>query len=251
MRLENRVAIVTGGGKGIGAWYARGLAREGAAVVVADIDLEGAERTASEIAANGGKAKAVRVDIADGESTRNMAEVSVSTFGRIDILVNNASLMSVLARRPWYEIPVDEWDRVMAVNLRGMFLCCHAVYPTMKAQKYGKIINISSSRIYDGNPNRLHYTTSKAGVVGFTRALAREVGDDNIGVNAISPGFTQSETQMASSSTEYMSAKLDRRCFKREEYPEDLVGAVLFLASSESDFITGQLLNVDGGFSMH
>lgn len=251
MRLENRVAIVTGGGKGIGSSYARGLAREGAKVVVADIDLEGASRIAEEIRSSGGEATAVHVDIASPESTAQMAKTAVNAYGRIDILVNNASLMSVLPRRPWYEIPVEEWDRVMAVNLRGMFLCCLAVFPTMKAQHYGKIINISSSRIYEGMPNRLHYTTSKAGVVGFTRALAREVGDDNIGVNAISPGFTQSETQMATSSGDYMQSKLDRRCFKREEYPDDLVGAVLFLSSAESDFITGQLLNVDGGYSMH
>lgn len=251
MRLKDRVAIVTGGGKGIGSAYARGLSREGAKVVVADIDLDGAKDVAGQIRTSGADAVAVEVDISDPESTEEMVKSAISAFGGIDILINNASLMSALPRRPWYEIPVDEWDRVMSVNLRGMFLCCLAVFPTMKKQKYGKIVNISSSRIYEGMPNRLHYTTSKAGVVGFTRALAREVGDENICVNAISPGFTQSETQVATSSAEYMKAHIDRRCFKREEYPDDLVGTVIFLSSAESDFMTGQLLNVDGGYSMH
>ncbi len=251
MRLNDRVAIVTGGGKGIGSAYARGLAGEGAKVVVADIDFDGAKNVAGQIVSGGGEAVAVEVDIADSKSTEEMAKSAISAFGGIDILINNASLMSALPRRPWYEIPVNEWDRVMAVNLRGMFLCCLAVFPTMKEQKDGKIVNISSSRIYEGMPNRLHYTTSKAGVVGFTRALAREVGEERICVNAISPGFTQSETQVATSSAEYMKANIDRRCFKREEYPDDLVGTVVFLSSAESDFITGQLLNVDGGYSMH
>jgi 3-oxoacyl-[acyl-carrier protein] reductase len=251
MRLAGRVAIVTGGGKGIGAVYSQGLAAEGAKVVVADIDANGAKEVARRIRSDAGEAIAVSVDISDPQSTDEMAKAALSSFGRIDILVNNASLMSALPRRSWHEIPVDEWDRVMAVNLRGMFLCCLAVYPSMKKQGSGKIINISSGRILDGLPNRLHYTTSKAGVVGFTRALAREVGDDNICVNAISPGFTQSETQVKTSSAQYMKAHIDRRCFKREQYPADLVGTVIFLSSSESDFMTGQLLNVDGGYSMH
>lgn len=251
MRLKDRVAIVTGGGKGIGAVYSSRLSEEGAKVVVADIDFDAAKETAKRIGASGGSAIAVDVDISDQASTEAMAKSAISEYGKIDILINNASLMSVLPRRPWYEIPVDEWDRVMSVNLRGMFLCCLSVYPAMKERRYGKIINISSSRIYEGMPNRLHYTTSKAGVVGFTRALAREVGEDNILVNAISPGFTQSETQVSSSTPEYMKAHIDRRCIRREEYPEDLMGTVVFLASSDSDFITGQLINVDGGYSMH
>lgn len=251
MRLEDRVAIITGGGKGIGSAYAAALASEGAKVVVADIDAEGAKNVAEQIRAGGGAAIAVEVDISVPESTTLMAQAALDEFGSIEILINNASLMSALPRRPWYQIPIEEWDRVMAVNLRGMFLCCMAAFPTMRQRRYGKIINISSGRILDGLPNRLHYTTSKAGVVGFTRALAREVGEDNICVNAISPGFTQSDTQVATSSADYMQAHVNRRAFKREQYPRDLVGSVIFLSSSESDFITGQLLNVDGGYSMH
>jgi 3-oxoacyl-[acyl-carrier protein] reductase len=251
MRLQDRVAIVTGGGKGIGKVYALHLAREGAAVTVADIDEAGAQAVAQAIRDEGGRALAVGVDVSDPEATKRMAQATVEAFGRIDILINNASVMSTLPRRPWYEIPVGEWDRVMEVNLKGMFLCCLAVYPYMKQQRSGKIINISSSRIYQGSPNRLHYTTSKAGVVGFTRALARELGDDNIAVNAISPGFTLSDSQIATSDPSYAQGKVDRRCFKRDQYPEDLVGTVLFLASDDSNFITGQLINVDGGEAMH
>jgi 3-oxoacyl-[acyl-carrier protein] reductase len=166
--------------------------------------------------------------------------------------VNNAALMSALARRSWFDIPVEEWDRVMAVNLRGMFLCCRAVYPTMRERGYGKIVNISSSRIWEGSPNRLHYTTSKAGVVGFTRALAREVGEFGITVNAITPGFTLSETQIQSSAADYLKDRsYAEQAIKRAQMPDDLVGAVMFFSAAASDFISGQTLNVDGGKSMH
>jgi 3-oxoacyl-[acyl-carrier protein] reductase len=181
-----------------------------------------------------------------------MARKVVEAFGRIDGLVNNASLMSVLERRDWKEIPNDEWDRVMDVNLRGIFSCCKAVFPQMKAQGGGKIVNISSGRFWNGTPNRLHYSTSKAGVIGLTRSLAREVGIDNINVNAITPGFTLSDTQI-SSSGEYAknNAPPSDRCIQRHQYPEDLAGAVMFLLSQGSDFISGQTLNVDGGQFMH
>jgi 3-oxoacyl-[acyl-carrier protein] reductase len=251
MRLEDKVVIITGGGKGLGKVYAEHMSREGASVVVADIDAEAVEQTASEIEAAGGSALGIRVDISSEESTKRMADLALKRFGTIDVLVNNASLMSTLPRRPWHQIPVEEWDKVMAVNLRGMFLCCLAVYPAMKEKQSGKIINISSGRVLDGTPNRLHYTTSKAGVVGFTRALARELGEDNICVNAIAPGLTLSATQIASSDSNYIQWQNDKRSIKRSQVPEDLVGTVIFLASSDSNFMTGQLLNVDGGMNMH
>jgi 3-oxoacyl-[acyl-carrier protein] reductase len=157
----------------------------------------------------------------------------------------------VLPRRSWLEIPVEEWDRVMAVNLRGMFLSCRAVFPAMKAQGRGKIVNISSSRVWEGTPNRLHYTTSKAGVIGFTRALARELGELGITVNAVTPGMTQSETQVQSSSANYLATRVAGRAIERVQVPDDLVGAVMFLSSAASDFMTGQTVNVDGGRAMH
>jgi len=249
--LSGRVVIVTGGGKGIGKVYAAAFADAGARVVAADIDGDAAKAVADEITASGGEAVSLRTDIAEPDSTEAMAAAALDRFGAIDVLVNNASLMSVLARRSWLEIPVEEWDRVMAVNLRGMFLSCRAVFPAMKAQGRGKIVNISSSRVWDGTPNRLHYTTSKAGVIGFTRALAREVGAFGITVNAVTPGMTQSETQVQSSSGNYLASRIAGRAIERVQYPEDLVGAVMFLASPASDFMTGQTINVDGGKAMH
>ena len=180
-----------------------------------------------------------------------MADKAADTFGGIDGLINNASLMSVLPRGDWFEIEADRWDSVMAVNLKGIFLCCRAVYPYMQKRGGGRIVNISSSRIWEGNPNRLDYTTSKAGVVGLTRALAREVGDDNIGVNAVTPGLTMSETQLASSSSNYLGGRDDGKCFKRPQVPDDLVGTVMFLLTDAAGFMTGQTLNVDGGTYMH
>jgi 3-oxoacyl-[acyl-carrier protein] reductase len=249
--LEGRVVIVTGGGKGIGKVYAQEFARAGAKVVAADIDGEAAQAVADGIVGSNGDAIGLKTDVADEQSAQGMAKAVLERFGGIDVLVNNASLMSVLPRRSWMEIPVDEWDRVMAVNLRGLFLCSRAVVPAMRERGRGKIINISSSRVWDGTPNRLHYTTSKAGVIGFTRALAREVGEFGITVNAVTPGLTLSDTQVASSSGNYVKSKVADRAIPRDQYPEDLVGTVMFLASTGSDFITGQTINVDGGRSMH
>jgi 3-oxoacyl-[acyl-carrier protein] reductase len=249
--VKGKVVIVTGGGTGIGKVYSQRLAEGGARVVLADIATEASEAVAASIRDAGGEAIAIRTDVIDPDAVQAMVDETIVKWGRIDGLINNASLMSVLPRGDWFRIPIDEWDRVMAVNLKGIFLCCRAVYPHMKAQGGGRIVNISSSRIWAGNPNRLHYTTSKAGVVGLTRALAREVGDDKIGVNAITPGFTESETQMASSSSNYVAGRDQSRCFKRPQYPDDLVGAVMFLISDASAFITGQTINVDGGQAMH
>jgi 3-oxoacyl-[acyl-carrier protein] reductase len=250
--LRGRTVIVTGGGRGIGRTYVNSLAEAGARVAVADIFAKEAAEAAETVISTGGEAISVTVDIADPRATLAMARQVEEAFGRIDGLVNNASLMSSLPRRSWEEIPVEEWDRVMAVDLRGLFLCCRAVVPVMRRQGKGRIVNISSTRVLEGTPNRLHYTTAKAGVIGFTRALAREVGEAGIGVNVITPGLTRSDTQVASSAAGYLSDAYDQeRVFKRPQLPEDLVGAVLFLLSDASAFMTGQLLNVDGGKTMY
>jgi 3-oxoacyl-[acyl-carrier protein] reductase len=249
--LSGRSVIVTGGGKGIGKVYVEEFAKAGARVVAADIDAGAAMAVAEVLRGAGHEAIGLGVDIASEDATAAMARTVLDRFGAIDVLINNASLMSVLPRRSWLEIPVEEWDQVMAVNLRGMFLSCRAVFPTMKMQKRGKIVNISSSRVWDGTPNRLHYTTSKAGVIGFTRALARELGEFGITVNAVTPGMTQSETQVASSSGNYLAARVAGRAIERVQFPADLVGAVMFLSAAASDFMTGQTINVDGGKSMH
>jgi 3-oxoacyl-[acyl-carrier protein] reductase len=249
--LEGRVVIVTGGGKGIGKVYALEFAKAGAHVVAADIDGMATKAVAETIRGDSGKAIGIETDVSDARSTAAMAQAARETFGGIDVLINNASLMSVLPRRSWLEIPDEEWDRVMAVNLRGLFLCCRAVFPAMQERGYGKIVNISSSRVWEGNPNRLHYTTSKAGVIGFTRALAREVAQHGIRVNAVTPGLTMSDTQVSSSSNNYLATRIEGRAIARPQVPDDLVGAVMFLSSAASDFMTGQTINVDGGKAMH
>jgi len=252
MRLQNKVAIVTGGGVGIGKAYAQGLAQEGAKVVVADIQEAEAQKVAADIKKAGDEAIAVPVDVTSVEKTQAMAQAALQAYGRIDILVNNAGLYSALKKKNFMEIDPDEWDRVMAVNVKGLFLCVKAVYPAMKQQGKGKIINISSGTALSGSPLFLHYVSSKAGVLGFTRALAREVGDDNICVNSIMPGLTISGSNQEGVMTpEQVADRRKRRCFQRDQYPQDLVGTVIFLASDDSDFMTGQSISVDGGMNMH
>ncbi|MCZ6548108.1 MAG: SDR family oxidoreductase, partial [Deltaproteobacteria bacterium] len=181
-----------------------------------------------------------------------MADTTLKRYGRIDVLVNNAGLYTALKKKPFMEIPVGEWDQVMAVNLKGLFLCAQAVHPAMKKQGKGKIINISSGTVLGGTPFFVHYVASKAGVIGFTRALARELGPDNISVNAITPGLTISSPQQEGVMTpEQREDRRRRRCFQRDQLPEDLVGTVAFLSSDDSNFITGQTINVDGGQNLH
>jgi NAD(P)-dependent dehydrogenase (short-subunit alcohol dehydrogenase family) len=249
MRLDTKVVIVTGGAMGIGRAYCLGTAKEGARVVVADV----ADPTAvvKEIEARGGQALGVTCDVSNEADTLRLATETLARFGRIDVLVNNAAIYGTLKRRPILEIPVDEWDRVMAVNLRGLFLCARAVFPTMKAQGKGKIINIASSTFFKGTANYIHYTTSKGGVVGFTRGLARELGDHGIRVNAIAPGFTLSGQNEQNISEEHKAINIKTRMIKRAEHPEDVVGTLVFLASDDSDFISGQTILVDGGVSVH
>jgi 3-oxoacyl-[acyl-carrier protein] reductase len=252
MRLKDKVAIVTGGGVGIGKAYAHSLAQEGAKVVVADIQEAEAKKVAMDIKQAGGEAIAVAVDVTSAEKTQAMAAAALKQYGRIDVLVNNAGLYSALKKKNFMEIEPDEWDRVMAVNLKGLFLCVKAVYPAMKQRGKGKIINISSGTALSGSPLFLHYVSSKAGVLGFTRALAREVGGDNICVNSIMPGLTISgSNQEGVMTAEQLADRRKRRCLQRDQYPQDLVGTVIFLASDDSDFMTGQSIGVDGGMNMH
>ncbi len=249
MKLKDRVAIVTGGGYGIGKAYSFALADEGARVVAADINFAAAQEVAREIEKQGKEALALNTDVSDEKSTLEMAQKTHDRFGRIDILVNNAALFVALGRKPWEEIDAEEWDRTMAVNLKGLFLCSKAVVPYMKAQGRGKIINIASSLAYRGSVGALHYVTSKGGVLGFTRGLARELAGQNINVNSIAIGGTMSEGVIATDRIpEEMREMLRKdRCVQKDMYPEDIVGTMLFLASDDSEFVCGESIVVDGG----
>jgi NAD(P)-dependent dehydrogenase (short-subunit alcohol dehydrogenase family) len=247
MRLEGKVAIVTGGARHIGAVYAKRLAAEGASVVVADV-LNG-EGVVREIKEARGNAIALRIDVSKEEDTLRMADETVKRFGRIDIFINNAAIFLSIKRRSFYEISAEEWDQVAAVNIKGPFLCIKAVFPQMKKQRSGKIINISSTTALWGTPMFLHYVTSKAALIGLTRALASEIGEYGICVNTIAPGLVQHEGQTAPK--EFNELQLKVRSIKRLETPEDLIGTLLYLASSDSDFVTGQTIVVDGGSVLH
>ena len=252
-RMEGRVAIVTGAAHGMGRVYAHRLANEGAKVVIADLDTAGAIEVADEIEADGGTALGVYCDVSDEEAIAAAVGATVEAYGKIDILINNAGMFSVvpMSRVGFEEISRDEWTKMMDVNVAGTWLACKAVVPEMRKNGYGKIINISSGVVFKGVPLRVHYVASKAAIIGFTRTLARELGADNITVNCIAPGGTLSEENPTRETLEARQKKTGDRAIKRVQVPEDLAGAIAFFASTDSDFITGQTLVVDGGSAMH
>jgi NAD(P)-dependent dehydrogenase (short-subunit alcohol dehydrogenase family) len=250
MRLKDKVAIVTGGAKGLGRAFAVQMAAEGARVmVVTRKDLDNLKETVRQIEDLGGQATSFQADVSKEADTLAMAEEALKAFGRIDILVNNAAVYDGITRKPFYEIDPAEWDLVMAVNVKGAFLTTRAVFPSMKKQGYGKIVNLASEAFFTGSHGFAHYVSSKGGIIGLTRALAVELGPYNICINCVAPGFTDTEASRGLGDVnKYDTSKTPLR---RLEKPEDLTGAAVFLASSESDFMTGQTLLVDGGRAMH
>ncbi len=250
MLLDGKVAIVTGGGHGIGRAYCLSIAREGGRVVVADVDASAADRVAEEI---GPQALAVPVDVASLTACRALARRALDQFGQIDGLVNNAAIFATIpiSRVGFQEIDEGEWDRVMEVNVKGVWNCCRAVAPAMQARKEGSIVNISSGTVLNGSAGRIHYVASKAAVMGFSRVLARELGPDNIRVNTIAPGSTLSEPDPDESVIKLRQANVGARALQRVERPDDLVGTMLYLLSDLSTFVTGQMVVVNGGDVMH
>jgi NAD(P)-dependent dehydrogenase (short-subunit alcohol dehydrogenase family) len=245
--LDGRVAIVTGAAQGIGRAIADGLAAEGARIVVAD--LKGAEEAAGRYPDGVG----LTVDVAREEDVERMAAETVERAGGIDVLVNNAGLYASLAMRPFEQIPLDEWRQVMDVNVASMFLTCRAVVPRMRERGGGRIVNISSGTPFRGVPFLLHYVTSKGAIVTFTRALAKELGGDEILVNCVAPGFTMSAgvEEHPDVVEALRDVSVSARTLKRDQQPEDVVGAVVFLCGPGATFVTGQTMVIDGGQYFH
>lgn len=252
MRLKGKVAIITGGSQGIGAAYVAGFAREEAKIVIADVqDGADAVKKAEEA---GSEAIFVKTDVSDEQQCHAMAKAAADEYGKIDILINNAAVFGNIVLKPFTECSSEEFKKVLDINISGPFHCIKAVFPYMK-ENGGKIVNISSASILEGVPGMPHYVASKGGIFALTRCMARELGDYNININTIAPGFTHSEGGDRFDENKAMplppldELQIPNRCLKRTGRPEDLVGTALFLATDDSAFITGQMIVHDGGLS--
>ncbi len=242
-----RVVLITGAAQGIGRVLAASFVQAGARVVLADRNLDKAQASAQALADNGGQAMAVAVDVADASSVAAMANQVEQAYGGVDVLINNAALFSTLKMQPFDEIPLEVWETVQRVNVTGPFLCTRAFLPGMKQRGFGRVIHMSSGAVTLGRPNYLHYTTSKAAVIGMTRSMARELGPHGITVNAVLPGSVSTEIERETVTPETKQRIVQMQCIPRGQTPQDLVGVMHFLAGDGSSFMTGQSLTVDGG----
>jgi 3-oxoacyl-[acyl-carrier protein] reductase len=253
VRLQDRVCIITGGAHGLGRAYARRFAAEGAHVVVADVDAPAGEALAAELGTAGHSAWARATDVTQLESVLGLVQETVDRHGRVDVLLNNAAVY--VTEKVWIgpaeQLPLEQWDRVLDVNLKGVYLCCRAVIPQMKAQRGGKILTVASGTFFSGAGDMPHYTASKGGVVALTRVLAKQLGPWGINVNCFTPGSTMSEEEVTPAVRQRREAAARGRAFARIEEPDDVVGTALFLASADSDYMTGQVLVVEGGGILH
>jgi 3-oxoacyl-[acyl-carrier protein] reductase len=248
--VADRVVIITGAGQGIGRELARQYAAAGAVAIVADLNMANAERVRAEIDAAGGKAMAVKVDVADRASVDAMVAAVLDRHGRVDALVNNAAIFATLQKRPFDQIPLDEWDRVMRVNITGVFNCVCAVAPAMRKAQWGRIVNIASDAVRLGVANYLHYVASKSALIGMTNSLARELGPHGITVNCIRPGGVATEVERTVNPTaERRQQQLAQQCVPKGQVPSDLVGVIMFLTTPASAFISGQTIACDGGLT--
>ena len=245
-RLDGKTAVITGAAQGIGALMAKAMAAEGAKVLVTDV--QSTAKAVKAITDTGGIARGLKVDVTSNDDLSTMVEVATSELGGLDVMVNNASIFATIKPKPFFEIDDDEFDLIMRVNTRGVHQVMRAIVPAMLKAGGGKVINIASGTFYYGPPGLSHYTASKGAVIALTRCHARELGDKNIQVNAIAPGLTESEGVLANRGLDLARAPtIASRSIKREMLPEDLLGSLLYLATSDSNFVTGQTLNVDGG----
>jgi NAD(P)-dependent dehydrogenase (short-subunit alcohol dehydrogenase family) len=243
--LAGKVVVITGAAGGLGREFALGFANAGAKILVADLEIAGATETVELIKAAGGQATAVHVDVTSRDSTDAMAKAAIESFGRIDVLVNNAAIYATLRRTKFTDIDSAEWDRVMNVNVKGAWNASSSVYPIM-TQPGGSIVNIASATVFSGSPLWMHYVASKAALIGITRVMAKEVGTSGVRVNAIAPGFTLTDASL-SLMDDAETYGIERGALRRASQPQDILGAAMFLASIQSDYITGQTIVVDGG----